>query len=157
MKKLRGLKCGVLLGVCLFLVGASPGCQRMVNLYNGLVMQGESFTAKLVCSSSSWESVTSQLSSCRPVSGQLCDCRFYANGSYVGIFDGCFDIDDYCEGDATLKLQMDGDDLGLFMQCVTKCGDSVSKADESYESGEILDFIFTMEDGEEILELLDDE
>jgi len=156
MKKMNVVKYGVFLVVSLSLMGAAPGCSRLVNLYNNLVMGGEDFTAKLECSSGTWESVTSQLSPCNPVVGQVCDCRFSADGDFVGTFSGCFDISTYCEGDATIILKLNGENPGLFIQCVTTCGDSISGVSESIELEEIPDFSFILEEGEEVLELFND-
>ena len=157
MKKISVLKYGVFLVVSLSLMGAAPGCQqRMVNFYNNLVLSGEDFTARLECSSSTWESFTSQLSPCNPVVGPICNCNFYANGEFVGIFSGCFDISNVCPDDATIILKTDGDVPGLFVQCVTTCGDSLSEVSTSIELGEILDFTFMLEEGEEAFELFKD-
>ena len=156
MKKTSVLKYGVFLIVSLSLMGAAPGCQKMVNFYNNLVLGGEDFTARIVCSSGTWTSSTGQLSPCKPVINQVCNCKLYANGKFVGDFSGCADISD-CSGDVTLILKMNDNEPGLFRRCVTTCGDSVSEVGESIELEEILDFTFILEEGEEVFELFEDE
>ena len=156
MKKTNILKYGVFLLVSISLMGAAPGCQKMVNFYNNLVLGGEDFTARLVCSSGTWKSSTGQLSPCKPVVSQVCNCKFYAAGEFVGNFSGCTDMGG-CSGDATLILKMNDNEPGLFRRCVTTCGDSVSEVGESIELEEILDFTLILEEGEEVLELFEDE
>ena len=155
MKKRSVLKYGVFLVLSLTLLGLAPGCQKMVNLYNNLVLGGEDFTARLECSPGVWESFTAALSPCSPVIGQICECKFYADGQLVGTFSGCFDLSS-CTNDATMILKLNGDEPGLFRQCVTTCGDSISEVNESIEYEETLDFIFIPEEGEAVLELLED-
>jgi len=155
MKKISVLKYGVFLVVGLSLMGAAPGCQKMVNLYNNLVLGGEYFTARLECSSGTWESFTAELSPCNMVVGRICECEFYADGDFRGLFPGCSNVSS-CPGDATLILRMDGGEPGLFVECVTSCGVSVSKVSERFEPVEDFDFTFVGEEGEEVFEFFKD-
>lgn len=155
MEKLRVLKYGVLLVMCLFLTGSGCPTGKMVNFYNNLTKSGSKFTAKIVCSSATYEAYTGQYSTCKPVLGPFCDCKFYADGELQGTFQGCIDVSEYCNEDGTLVLTLDGSNPTLGLICVTHCGDSITKAGVEYE--DILDTIFMMEDSEVEFELYLDE
>ena len=159
MKKLRVLKCGVLLGICLFLVGASKGCQRMVNLYNDLVWSGgTSLTARLMCSSNTFQADTGEYSNCQKVSGSLCNCNLYLDNEDYGSFSGCLDVSEYCSGDATLILSLDeSDNIALYIQCVARCGDSIMDAGYSVNDAIILDTGYVLENIDGMLELYREE
>ena len=159
MKKLKVLKYGVLLGVCLFLVGANPGCQKMVNFYNNLRLNQQDFTARLVCSSNTFQADTGEYSSCQEVTGNLCNCDLYFDGDKYGSLIGCINLQSICSGDATLFLTLDdSDEVAIATICVNQCGDSIMDAGYFVDYYDvIMDADFLLERDEGILELYVDE
>jgi len=159
VKKLRVLKYGVLLGVCLFLVGASPGCKRMVNFYNNLVLNQQDFTARLACSSNTFVSDTGEYSNCQAVKSSLCNCDLYFDGEKYGSLNGCIEVQSICSGDATLLLTLDdSDEVVIATVCVNQCGDSIMDAGYFVDNYDVLmDADFLLERDEGMLELYREE
>lgn len=127
-----------------------------VNLYNNLAWSGGTpLTAKLVCSSNTFQADTGEYSNCQEVSSNICDCKLYLDLENYGTFSGCLDLSEYCSGDATLILSLDeSDNIALYIQCVAKCGDpimDVGYLGDNYD--EIIDIDFIAEGEESILEL----
>lgn len=132
--------------------------QTGMNFYNNLLLNGNKFTARLECSwngnsNVTFESYTGKLSACKPVEGELCNCDLYADGMYMGYFSGCFDMGDYCDGDSTLVLTLDGSDPVLAYKCVDRCGDSITEAGNLADYEYILDATLDTEFSQESLDL----
>ena len=149
VKKSSVLKSGVLLGVCVFLVGAIPGCQRMVNFYNNLQYQGGgSLTAKLMCTTNTFQASTGQYSNCQQVANDLCNCDLYLDDEKVGTFSDCLSVSSACSGDSTLLLTLnDSSDIVIRITCVNRCGDSIMDAGYPVDYDFVIDADLIVEEG----------
>jgi len=159
VEKIKRLKYIVLLLLSISITGCP-----LVNLYNNLLLNGQNFTAKLVCSTDGQEIIleapTGEYSDCELVpniKGTICECDFYANDEFEGtfIFPGCVNIRDYCpfpEG-ATFSFAIEGSSLYLGFTCVDKCGDPITATSDVIEREAILEFIPANEDAEQTYEL----
>lgn len=153
MERLRGLKYALLLLLCLFITGVKA-CPS-VNLFNNLQWgDGTPLTARIVCSSNTWEADTGEDSNCQLVfkRGELCDCDVYLDGDIYASTQGCDNIGDYCDGDATLLLTLDGSDIALYIVCVDKCGEDISGAGD-FIGEAIIDLSPALENSQKTLDL----
>lgn len=124
-----------------------------MNFYNNLILNGHRFTARLECSSITYESYTGKLSACKPVEDEFCDCKLYADGRYMGYFRGCVDIRDYCYDDATLILTLSGSNPALAYKCVDECGDPITAGNDFLDYEHIMELTSDTEDSQESLDL----
>jgi len=124
-----------------------------MNFFNNLLLNGRKFTARLECSSITYESYTGKLSDCKPVEDEFCDCKLYADGIYKGYFRGCVDIRDYCYDDATLILTLSGSNPALAYKCVDECGDPITAGSDLLDYEHIMELTSDVEDSQESLDL----